>query len=72
MWKEKSRSKDVEKSERQPCRVHLPGFLTEEEVGLGDVIKHVTYTVGIKPCESCERRAATLNRWFVFTGRAKY
>jgi hypothetical protein len=71
MSKEKSRSEDMEKSERRPYRVHLPGFLTEEEVGLGDVIKRVTYTVGIKPCGGCEHRAATLNRWFVFSGRAK-
>jgi hypothetical protein len=31
----------------------------------------VTYTFGIKACGGCERRAATLNRWFVFTGQAK-
>jgi hypothetical protein len=52
---------------RQPYRVHLPGF-TGKEVGLGDVIKHATSAVGIRPCTGCDRRAAALNRWLVFTG----
>jgi hypothetical protein len=51
--------------------VRLPGFITDEEVGLGDVIKHATHTFGINACGGCERRAAMLNRWFVFTGGAK-
>ena len=55
----------------QPHRVRLPGFITDEDVGLGDVIKRATYTLGIKPCSGCEGRAAALNRWFVFAGRAK-
>jgi hypothetical protein len=54
-----------------PHRVRLPGFITDEDIGLGDAIKHVTYTLGIRPCGGCERRAAALNRWFVFTGRAR-
>lgn len=48
-------------------RVRLPGFLVEEEVGLGDFIKKVTYAMGIKPCGGCERRAAALNRWMTFS-----
>jgi hypothetical protein len=56
------------KSEPQPHRVHLPGFISDREIGLGDVIKRVTSTVGIRPCGGCERRAAALNRWIVFTG----
>jgi hypothetical protein len=47
----------------QPYRVRLPGFLIEEETGLGDAIKRVTYAMGIKPCGGCQKRAATLNRW---------
>jgi len=50
-----------------PHRVRLPGFVREEEIGLGDVIKRVTYAMGIKPCGGCERRAAALNRWMVFS-----
>ena len=53
--------------ERQPHRVRLPGFIKEEEIGLGDVIKRVTYAMGIKPCPGCVKRAAALNRWMRFT-----
>jgi hypothetical protein len=52
---------------REPHRVRLPGFLVEEEVGLGDVIKRATYAMGIKPCGGCEKRAAAMNRWMVFS-----
>jgi hypothetical protein len=55
----------------QPHRVRLPGFIADEDIGLGDVIKRATYTLGIKPCGGCESRAATLNRWLVFTRRTK-
>jgi hypothetical protein len=55
------------KASRQPYRMRLPGFVTDEEVGLGDAIKRMTYAFGIRPCGGCERRAAALNRWFVFT-----
>jgi len=48
-------------------RVRLPGFLIEKEIGLGDVIKKVTYTMGIPTCAGCERRAAKLNSWVRFT-----
>jgi len=48
-------------------RVRLPGFLVEDEVGLGDLIKRVTYVIGIKPCSGCEKRAAALNRWMTFS-----
>jgi hypothetical protein len=53
----------------QPYRVRLPGFITDEEVGLGEVIKRATASVGIRPCGGCDRRAAALNRWLVFSGR---
>jgi hypothetical protein len=57
---------------RQPHVVRLPGFLSDEEpVGLGDVVKSVTRTLGVRPCGGCERRAVALNRWLVFTRRAK-
>ena len=53
--------------ERQPYRVRLPGFIKEDEIGLGDLIKHVTYVMGIKPCGGCEKRATALNRWMVLS-----
>jgi hypothetical protein len=60
-------SPDEGQHARQPVR--LPGFITDEDVGLGDLIKRATSYIGIKPCGGCERRAAALNRWMVFTGR---
>jgi hypothetical protein len=55
------------KTEHQPHRIRFPGFIKEEEIGLGDVIKKVTYAMDIKPCAGCEKRAAALNRWMRFT-----
>jgi hypothetical protein len=54
--------------DRKPHRVRLPGFLVEEEIGLGDVVKRATYAMGVKPCGGCEKRAAALNRWISFRG----
>lgn len=59
----------AEQSGRRPYRVRLPGFIGDEEVGLGDVIKRATSSVGIRPCGSCAERAAALNRWMAFSGR---
>jgi hypothetical protein len=53
--------------DRKPHRVRLPGFISEEELGLGDAIKRMTYAMGIRPCGGCEKRAAALNRWMTFT-----
>ena len=47
--------------------VRLPGFIVDEDIGLGDAIKRTTSYFGIQPCGGCERRAAALNRWMVFT-----
>ena len=56
-----------DETEHATHRARLPGFLVEEEIGLGDVIKRATYAMGIKPCGGCERRAAALNRWMTFS-----
>ncbi len=69
MNKGKAEDDQVEKTQRRPYRVRLPGFVTDEDIGLGDVIKRATSTVGIRPCGTCEQRAAALNRWLAFTGR---
>lgn len=55
------------RDEKSPRRVRLPGFISDKEIGLGDVIKRVTSRVGIKPCGGCKRRAEALNRWMIFT-----
>lgn len=54
--------------ESQPYRMRLPGFINDEDIGLGDTIKRATSAIGIKPCDGCQRRAAALNRWLVFSG----
>jgi hypothetical protein len=69
MNNEEAREDHTDKIERQPYRMRLPGFITNEDVGLGDVIKRATSTAGIRPCGSCEQRATALNRWLTFTGR---
>ena len=69
MSKEETRSDSPEKGTRPRYQMRLPGFIPDEEIGLGDVIKRATYAIGIKPCGGCERRAATLNRWLGFSGR---
>lgn len=59
-----------EPSQNQPPRrVRLPGFIVNEPTGLGDVVKRATSYIGIPPCGGCERRAAAMNRRFVFTNR---
>jgi hypothetical protein len=65
--KKPARNRQVSALEGQR-RVRLPGFLVDEEIGLGDLVKRVTYGMGIKPCGGCEKRAAALNRWMVFHG----
>ena len=65
MQEEKDRVQETAKAE--PFRVRLPGFIKDEEIGLGDVVKRATYATGIKPCGGCGRRAAAMNRWMVFT-----
>jgi hypothetical protein len=57
--------------ERQPYQVRLPGFVSDKEIGLGDVIKRVTSSIGVRACNSCEQRAALLNRWVAFSRRAR-
>jgi hypothetical protein len=62
---EKDNAQDTGKDE--PYRVRLSGFISDEQIGLGDVVTRITYAAGIKPCGGCGRRAAALNRWMVFT-----
>lgn len=54
---------------REPHHVRLPGFLVEDDIGLGDVIQRATTAIGIRPCGGCTKRAEALNRQIVFTSR---
>jgi len=66
--KEEEKTTGSQAEEVRPThRVRLPGFVAEEEIGLGDLVKRATYAMGIKPCSGCEKRAAALNRWMVFS-----
>lgn len=49
-----------------PCA--FPGFIADEDVGLGDVVTRMSYAVGIRPCGGCAQRAARLNRWLSSVG----
>jgi hypothetical protein len=69
MNKKRATDNRVDADGRQPHRVRLPGFVSDEDIGLGDVVKRATYAIGMKPCGGCERRAAALNRWMIFSGR---
>jgi hypothetical protein len=55
----------------EPRTVRLPVFVSDEPVGLGDVVKRATSSIGIKPCGGCAQRAARLNSRLAFTGRRK-
>lgn len=35
------------------------------EIGLGDIVKKMTTSVGIRPCNKCEERRKKLNRYKV-------
>lgn len=58
---------DESKGPSAALRVRLPGFIQDEDVGLGEVVRRVTYALGFKGCGGCEARAAALNRWIAFT-----
>ena len=48
MTKTSESNDSPDQSERPPHRVRLPGFITDEEIGLGDVIKRATSYFGIQ------------------------
>ena len=44
------RERDNRQDESRAHSVRLPGFVTDEDIGLGDVVKRMTHAVGIRPC----------------------
>lgn len=68
---EDEEAESAETTDSPPYQMRLPGFVTDKDVGFGDLTKRVSYAFGIKPCAGCQRRAAALNRWVVFTSRAR-
>ena len=72
MTKQGERKERTDEDERASHRVRLPGFVGDEDIGLGDVVKRASSYLGIRPCRGCEQRRAALNRWMTFTrGRRK-
>lgn len=60
---------DATRKEPKPVHeVRLPGFVPDEPVGLGEVVKRATSAVGIAPCGGCAQRAARLDGWLAFRG----
>jgi hypothetical protein len=55
------------KADNRQARLNLPGFI-REDVGLGDVLTHVTHALGVPTCGGCARRAQRLNSWLTFKG----
>ena len=54
-----------------PFRVRLPGFLRDEDIGLGEFVSRVTSALGVPPCGDCKRRAERLDRLVVLSGRRR-
>ncbi len=63
----------MDESEQDPPRrrSRVPGFLVDQEIGLGSAIKRVTASVGVRPCGGCRRRAAELDRRVVLQGHRR-
>jgi len=66
-----NRQAEATQQVRYPKRIRVPGFVSEEDVGLGEVVKRATSIVGVRPCGGCQRRAAALNRWITLTPRGQ-
>lgn len=49
--------------------IRLPGFVREDEIGLGDLVGRATRAVGVRPCGGCARRARRMNEWVTFSTR---
>ena len=47
----------------RPIRIQVPGV--RRAVGLGQAVKRVTTSLGIRPCGGCHRRASALDRFVV-------
>ena len=55
--------------DRKPLTVRVPRFVADSEIGLGEAIRRVTATAGVKACGGCIRRARALDRRFTLAPR---
>jgi len=44
----------------RPIRIPVPGM--RRTTGLGQVVKQLTLSLGVRPCSGCEKRARALDR----------
>ncbi|MET8830445.1 hypothetical protein ABZX40_33720 [Streptomyces sp. NPDC004610] len=51
--------------------LRLPGFVREDEIGLGDLVGRATTAMGVHPCGGCGRRARRMNAWVTFSTRRR-
>ena len=51
----------------RPYRLRLPGFVSDEDLGLGDALKNVPSYFGAQACGGCERRRVALNGWMTLS-----
>jgi hypothetical protein len=51
--------------------IRLPGFVREDEIGLGDLVGRATSAVGVRPCGGCARRARRMNELVTFSKRRR-
>jgi hypothetical protein len=65
--KDKPSEPEVSSAATPLFKVRLPGFVSDEQIGLGDVITRFTHMAGIEPCRGCTGRARALNQWITFT-----
>jgi hypothetical protein len=59
----------ADKRNQNVRRVRLPGFLADEEVGLGTAVSRMTSALHVRSCGGCQRRAAALDRRVVLYSR---
>lgn len=57
--------------EKRVRRVRMPGFVVQDDEGLGQALMRVTSAVGIRPCGGCHRRAEALDHRVVLYSRAR-
>lgn len=61
--------------DRRPAHtIRVPAFLLAREIGLGQVVKQITTSIGVPHCAPCAARAARLDRWLHFApeGRERH
>ena len=52
-------------------RIRIPFRMQQPTIGLGDVVKRLTASIGFRPCSGCQKRAAALNKMVQFTTARK-